>query len=136
MLSGCVTTENGVPKDLLELQRNFEEAPVEEFTEVAMRFIQAGREGDLETLLSLTSDVTKRKEDMEAFYTEDLIPSFKKIEEVYSGGSHQFVSKSQSKTGPGWSMIKTVRTADKEVSLRIVVLREKGKVVVTSVGPA
>jgi len=115
---------------------NLEEAPVEEYKEIANQFIEAARTGDLEKLMELTSEVTKEKQGTEFLrnhYLTDIIPGFKNIVEVLPGGKHTFVSEKQTGTGFGWVILKDVKTEEKKATIQIVVLKEDGAIVVTAV---
>lgn len=136
VIVGCSTTKHGEREDLKQMIAHLKEAPVEEYKEIANQFIEAGRAGDVQKLMDLTSEVTKKKQGTEYLrnhYLTDIIPGFQNIVEVFSGGKHTFVSKKETRTGSGWDILKEVRTEKKEATIQIVVLRENEELVVTAV---
>lgn len=109
----------------------------DEFKAVMHQFVESARADDLEQMVSLTSTVTIEKvglESLKKLYLNDSIPALKACT-ISDSGEVIAVSAAESGTGPGWVFRTTCfHGEDESVPIQFVVLKEDGRIVLTSFG--
>ncbi|MDT8382779.1 MAG: hypothetical protein RRB22_00030 [Gammaproteobacteria bacterium] len=95
---------------------------------------------ELEEMLKITSDVTKSNfgtENLIKLYKQDTIPVLNLCDSISEGGDVIHVNEKQSPTGPGWVFRKVYYYGEgKSIMLKFVVLKENGRIAVTTFGLA
>ncbi|MCV6627546.1 MAG: hypothetical protein OIF38_15720 [Cellvibrionaceae bacterium] len=130
----------GQQADMDNIIRALEQDPPEKFEAVMKAFIERAQAGDAEGMISLSSHVTIAKIGMNklrAHYQKDTIPVLKACTEISYGGNNIHVGGEQFGTGAGWVFEKSCLVKDgKDLSLRFIVLKENGRIALTSFGLA
>ena len=123
--------------DLDEMLRVMEQDDPQKFEKVMTDFVDSARQGDVERMISLTSNVTIEKmgrEKLKKHYQNDISPGLKACKSISSGGDIIHVDKHETGTGSGWVYRKTCITQkDKPVRIQFIVLNENGRIALTSV---
>ncbi len=134
LLNGCVSGK----ADLDNMVRLMNQDPPEKYTAVLNEFFSFALEGDVEGMLSITSDVTIKNIGLNKItnlYINDISPGIRGCGSLLPGGEISHVKKYQSGTGSGWAYEKSC-SASKDSNARVVfiVLKEDKGIVVTYVG--
>ena len=126
--------------DMANIMMTLQKDNPEEYSAVMKKFISFAKNEELEEMLKITSDVTKSKfgtENLTNLYKQDTIPVLKLCNSISEGGDVIHVNEKQSPTGPGWVFRKTCYYGDdKSIMLQFVVLKENGRIALTSFGLA
>lgn len=141
-LSACEDpSQSPVPKDLANMVKVFEKADPGLFEEKMKEFVAFAKDGDVEKMLSITSNITKDRmgggDALKEFYKNDTIPTLKACQPFSGGGNVIFAPKTLHNSGEGWTYQKRcVFGEDKSIMLQFTILKENNVIVVTSVGHA
>lgn len=134
LTGGC----SSVPGDLTRMIEQMERDPPESFESVLNQFVAFAQAGDIDGMLSITSEKTlalKGRAVIEQLYRQDISRALQKCGALSQGGENVHISAARSGTGSGWSFTKSCTNPElTNVRLRFVVLREQSRIVVTSVG--
>lgn len=99
-------------------------------------FIGAAKAKDVEKMLEITSPVTRKQagdEALRTLYTKDTISLFQIFSKMSEGGNNEYVKDEAG--SEGWIFKKTFTNVDGQTApIYIVVLKENGKLYVTSIG--
>lgn len=108
------------------------------YQSVMMSFVKSAKEGDIDKMLSLTSEITIKQsglKNLRQIYKVDSSPALKMCQSMSEGGKSYYLDDEE--VGTGWIFIKNcVMSNDKSVPLRFTVLKEKGDIVIASWGLA
>ncbi len=119
-----------------EINKTAQEAP-KQYDDVLNHFFAYARAGNIDGMLAVTSDVTVAtmgRHTIEAHYRNDTSPALKQCGALAPGGDVMRVTKDETGTGPGWIYVKSCTNPElKNLRLQFVLLRERSKIVVTSV---
>jgi hypothetical protein len=115
-----------------------QEFPSIEFEQVMNDFIFAAKSSNIEKMIELTSEVTLFKDGREFIqnlYETDFSPFLFQSKKSHDFKTKEFVSSKISKTGSGWIFYKKFDQPDGDFhQVKIIVLKENGRIVVTSFG--
>ena len=117
-----------------------EEFPSAEFEQVMNDFIFAAKNSNIEKMIELTSEVTLFKDGrafLQNLYETDISLFLSQSKKSHDFKPKEFVSSKISKTGSGWIFYKNFDQPDGDFhKVKIIVLKENGRIVVTSFGPS
>lgn len=134
LINGCVSGR----ADLENMIQQMDQDPPEKYEAVLNLFFSYAQVGDIEKMLSITSDVTISQvglSEVTQLYKQDISPALKSCGSLLWGGHVVHVTQGQSGTGSGWIYIKKCSNTElNDVNLKFVILNEGARIVVTSVG--
>ncbi|QFY44723.1 hypothetical protein F6R98_20540 [Candidatus Methylospira mobilis] len=129
---------SGGQEDVDRIARVMQKNPPDEFESVMNLFIDYARKGDLDKMISMTSEVTIRQAgtaELNSAYTS----AYKFLQSCISidyGSDVYYIDNQASGTGSGWKFVKTCNTSEeKKEKFHITLLNENDRIVVTSTGP-
>ncbi len=124
--------------DMENMVRLMEKNSPEKYEAVMHSFIESAQNNDVNKMIALTSKVTIKKMGVDALkkhYQKDTIPALKSCKKISESGDVVHINKSQGKTGEGWVYYKTCTyDENKTVGIRFVILKENGRIALTSFG--
>ena len=135
-LQGCNAMKG--QSDMENMLRLMEKNSPEKYEAVMRSFVESAKNSDIDKMVALTSEVTIKQMGIVALkshYKKDTIPALKACEKISEGGDIVHIDKSQAKTGSGWVYYKTCTYGENEtVGIRFVILKENGRIALTSFG--
>lgn len=134
-LAGKVEGPKGAEDMKMILRVMQRDAPAA-FEQVMRSFIKCAHNGDIDGMVALTSKVTINQAGLaklKELYAKDTAPVLKMFPEMSYGGNFDYVN--DVKDATGWVFKKTFTSAEgKTVKLQFTVLKEQGKIAVSSFG--
>lgn len=136
LLAACATSKKNGTEAIIQAM---EQDPPEQYEAVLNQFLSYAQAKDIERMLDITSTITVQKygkDSMRKLYEQDISPGLIQCGEFSKGGDYIHVSKFEAVSGSGWRFIKSCSgsQANKNVKLKFLVLNEKNKIVIASVG--
>lgn len=103
-------------------------------------FIDVTKAKDVGKMVSMTSDVTIQMsghDKLKSHFLADIVPAIGNCTSIAPDGGVFYVSKAETGTGSGFGFINTCHFGEgKKLLIQFIVLREKGRLVLASLGPA
>ncbi len=124
--------------DMENMVRLMKQNSPEKYEAVMHSFVESAKNSDIDKMVALTSEVTIKQMGIDALkrhYTKDTIPALKACVKISEGGDIVHIDESQTKTGSGWVYHKTCTFGkDETVGIQFVILKENGRIALTSFG--
>ena len=102
------------------------------FTPIIDAFVKSGQEGDVDKMVSLTSESTIEKmglEGLKKHYDDNIIPVLKTCLKILDGSKREFI---RTKKGKGWIYYKVCHNEETSFAVRFTILRENERFALTS----
>jgi uncharacterized short protein YbdD (DUF466 family) len=124
--------------DMENMVRLMKQNSPEKYEAVMHSFVKSAKNNDVDKMIALTSEVTIKQMGIDALkkhYKKDTIPALKACIKISEGGDIVHIDKLQAKTGSGWVYHKVCTFGENEtVGIRFVILKENGRIALTSFG--